>query len=67
MVLANTMVPAAKTMVSVAPAMVCKVLSIGVLIVNRAPPIPSWLFLELQPAHVIFASGNSLFYYYMLQ
>ena len=45
----NTTVTAAKTMVSVAPIMVCKVLSIGVLIVEQSIANPSWLFLISSP------------------
>jgi hypothetical protein len=57
----ETTVTAAKKMVSVAPTMVCKVLSIGVLIVEQSFANPKLVFFrELQPARIIINSGNPL-------
>ena len=54
----ETTVTAAKKTVSIAPTMVCKVLSIVFVIIDRASPIRSWFFLELQPARFKFEPGS---------
>jgi len=55
----ETTVTAAKKTVSVRPTVVCKVLSIGFLIVEQSFANPKLVFLELQPARIIINSGNS--------
>jgi hypothetical protein len=52
-----TRVTAAKKTASVAPAMVCKVLSIGLMIVRQSFANPKLVFGE--PARIIINSGNS--------
>jgi hypothetical protein len=55
----ETIVKAAMKMASIAPTMVCKVLSIVFVIVEESFANPKLAFFELQPALIIINLGNS--------